>query len=396
MRAFLSLIWVLLVSALGLGEVSGRTWNVFNDGSGDAPFVGAAIDSAADGDTILVWPGTYAEERPLAISDKSLAMISANGPYETRIRGGMWITGPDAQYQGTVILSGFRILPVNEPGFHGGPFYLSDLKSFELSECIIDGFGDNAEILDVDDLHVHDCIFRNNHNVEGDDGGALRITSARGGEIRECVFESNSSTAGVPGEEYLGGGGALFVTGYLTITECLFAGNECPSSGAVYAQGEIIFSRNTVIRNESGDGAVFLVLSLGGDVSQNVFAWNRPFGFWNVTSPPGTGCWCNAYWQNEGWDDPDGHDGQWLGPCLGVGEDAHDLDNIYLDPRFCDPESHDFRLMEDSPLLPENHPDDVETCKGILGAFDVGCDPLPPPPAVRSTTWGQMKVRYRE
>ena len=36
-----------------------RTWYVAADGSGDAPTIAAAVDSSANGDVILVGPGTH-------------------------------------------------------------------------------------------------------------------------------------------------------------------------------------------------------------------------------------------------------------------------------------------------------------------------------------------------
>jgi len=52
----LSLFWPI-------GAVS-RTWYVRNDGTGDAPTIQAAVDSAAAGDTVLIGLGLKLESRP--------------------------------------------------------------------------------------------------------------------------------------------------------------------------------------------------------------------------------------------------------------------------------------------------------------------------------------------
>ncbi len=50
-----SLLTVSLI--LVSGAVQARTWNIANDGTGDAPTIQAGIDSSAVGDTVLVRPG---------------------------------------------------------------------------------------------------------------------------------------------------------------------------------------------------------------------------------------------------------------------------------------------------------------------------------------------------
>lgn len=60
-----------------------RTWHVNTSGTGDAPTIAAAADSAVAGDTVLVAPGIY------AVRDVSLGpgvvLISEAGPTVTRI-----------------------------------------------------------------------------------------------------------------------------------------------------------------------------------------------------------------------------------------------------------------------------------------------------------------------
>ena len=43
----------------------GATWNVYEEGTGDAPTIQAAMDRSAAGDTVLVWPGTYHTPPPI-------------------------------------------------------------------------------------------------------------------------------------------------------------------------------------------------------------------------------------------------------------------------------------------------------------------------------------------
>jgi hypothetical protein len=61
-----------------------RTWYVAQDGSGDAPTIWAANDSAEGGDTVLVGPGTH--QTDLAIRLKNgVVIISEQGPFATRL-----------------------------------------------------------------------------------------------------------------------------------------------------------------------------------------------------------------------------------------------------------------------------------------------------------------------
>lgn len=61
-----------------------RTWYVRNDGTGDAPTIQAAVDSAMAGDTIFVGPGMHMYSLPVIIEAKdSLTVMSDAGPNNT-------------------------------------------------------------------------------------------------------------------------------------------------------------------------------------------------------------------------------------------------------------------------------------------------------------------------
>jgi hypothetical protein len=77
------------------------------------------------------------------------------------------------------------------------------------------------------------------------------------------------------------------------------------------------------------------------------------------------------------------------GDWVGYIEDQYGINgNISEDPLFCDPESGDFTLHEDSPCAPFTPPN--EECD-LIGAWPVGCEPT----AVRVGTWGAIKAMYR-
>jgi len=77
---------VLLLAALAAiaSPASARNWHVFVDGSGDAPTIQAAVDSAAAaGDSVLIGPGMYFQA--VVINNKSLVMRSLEGRDQTTI-----------------------------------------------------------------------------------------------------------------------------------------------------------------------------------------------------------------------------------------------------------------------------------------------------------------------
>ncbi len=78
-----SLLTVSLI--LVSGAVQARTWNIANDGTGDAPTIQAGIDSSAVGDTVLVGPGTYNEV--IDFLGKDIVVKSSAGPDLTIIDG---------------------------------------------------------------------------------------------------------------------------------------------------------------------------------------------------------------------------------------------------------------------------------------------------------------------
>ncbi|MBU1700705.1 MAG: DUF1565 domain-containing protein [Candidatus Eisenbacteria bacterium] len=387
-------VLIVLVISLMPAVSSATTWNVYEDGSGDAPFIQAAIDSAASRDTVRVWPGTY-DEDPILIYGKSLQLESTGGAEMTTIPSLYWIYGNGPE---TVIVSGFRIVEVNgQPAFR-----VALINRFEIRQCIIEGFGDNSSVAGVEEFSIDECVFRDNINQHDQAGGALAIESVHRGDITNCLFIGNQTTHwNEGGNPDLGGGGALnawTASGYgpLRISGNLFVGNEAPRTGAVMIAGNIEFFNNTVVGNTSDLAAVYLAPDDEATIHHNVFASNDPYGLYVWLHTGWQRCCCNGYWENTGWPDFYNHEGQWAGPCLGC-EDIDDWADVMMDPLFCDPDLEDYHLQNSSPLLPENHPPGSEDCGGLIGAFGAGCasssvsEPAKPIPS----SWGQIKATYK-
>jgi hypothetical protein len=136
---------------------TGPVWHVAttgSDGTGDGseenPFatIQKGVDISADGDTVLVHPGTY---EPVS-NVGSIFLISAQGPEQTTI---------DANFQSTavhfgggdILISGFTITGGNAyytnqymsgSGYHGG------------------GIGGNQEVFNFGDCNISNMIFVNN------------------------------------------------------------------------------------------------------------------------------------------------------------------------------------------------------------------------------------------
>lgn len=98
LRAVLSPAAVAAVLLLA-SSLAARTWNIHEDGSGDAPTIQAGIDSASAGDVVLALPGRYLENinflgKAITVKRTSaeLCIIDGSGAAESCVtaRGGLF------------------------------------------------------------------------------------------------------------------------------------------------------------------------------------------------------------------------------------------------------------------------------------------------------------------
>ena len=174
---------------------------------GDFDEIADAIAAAANGDTVLVHPGTYtgAGNRALDFGGKSLALVADGGPEVTVIdcegadRGLYFHTGED----NTSVVSGFTIR--NGYATRGGGLCC------EAASPIIDG-----------------CVFDLNSAAEA--GGGMYCLDADP-TVLACEFTGNTVTTSGFG---YGGGGMQCNASSPVISGCRFDENSASSGGGLY------------------------------------------------------------------------------------------------------------------------------------------------------------------
>jgi len=219
---------VAVATVLSVPSTQARTWYVNVGGTGDAPTIWAAMDSAAAGDTVLVGPGEYVITYQTDKIDVKAAVClkSERGPLETRLISdgiawwdtgihlrsgaaldGFWAegpfpwlisTGPNGRLTGCIVLG--------KTGISGSPYVANNLflgaldfftggvdfqKNIVYGHMICrSGSGDQVnyffcnDILgDVDPCIVHPTLFSNFSldpqfcGIEGSENYYLRSSS---------------------------------------------------------------------------------------------------------------------------------------------------------------------------------------------------------------------------
>jgi hypothetical protein len=204
---------VLLLAALAAIAVPRpadcRSWYVYLDGSGDAPTIQAAVDSAAaSGDSILVGPGQYFQA--VVINNKSLVMRSLEGRDQTWI-----IRNPAA-----LTLSGTGTKKIVDVTFSGtaGANGLGTFDSCAFSFCVTGAVVPAGQV-----GSFTSCLF-------GPGGTGV---SGRGTFI-ECEFSGNEIGASVTNS---------------TFTNCEFSGNH---DWGVSTFGSCTFTDCDIVDNDTG------------------------------------------------------------------------------------------------------------------------------------------------
>lgn len=386
-----------------------------------------AVDAAAVGDSVLVAPGTYTNcdggpcTPNVAVLRTGVSLVSESGPGVTALRVDVGGTSQRVVVRGEGILAegatlrGFTITATAQ-GYRGASFVtcqgirLENCHFEDLAGGVQDGAGlyANGSTLEVEDCEFRRCAALLEAGGFKSVGGTAVVIGClfeecgRGGTVlsgiggssatvRDCVFRGNTENTPLAvlsmpqaeitrnvfdGNSISVNAAALVVTsssGHASVEGNVFVGNVALSQTPVVSwstAGEI--RGNTFYGNTCPSDRA--VVSMNGSwpttLMNNIFAGNTggpAFRAW--VSPPQGGC--NLFWANAGGD----HMGYVPAPT-----------DLFVDPRFCDPEDADLRLMSDSPCLPANS----GAC-GLIGALGDGCGTV----SVGPSSWARVKDFYR-
>ena len=384
------------VELINPGEYLGPVWHIATmgsdstgNGSQNNPYatIQHGIDSALDGDTIIIYPGTYIEN--LLIENKNLLL------------GSLFTYSDDSSYVNQSIINGDQ---------NGSAITINDCSDTIFIEdlTIVNGLQENGGGISIDSsiVKIGNCIIMNNEALNRGGGvfvsyGQIVMEDTRvmnnlakaGGGVylkgnstlatNKTVFSSNNADFG-------GALNSWFISN-LTVIESIFTQNYADTAGGaiyVYANPGII-TESEFFENSAGKlgGAVFsnsvnlqlnnctifmnsamengggyyswweqnMVLNnsiMWGNVPNQIFANGSPIPS-NVTITYS--------------DIMDSLDGV---QHIGNGSISWGQGNINQDPMFCDPDNGNNNLAENSPCVGtgENGAN--------MGAFGVGCGPI--------------------
>lgn len=321
------------------------TYVVDVGGSGDYTTIWDAMSVAAEGDTILVLPGTYTGVDNTNINPSGMNLVylaETDGRAPVIIDGGgtemafYFHNGEDA----TTIVHGFTIQ--NGYGQGGGGIRITNSSPM-----------------------ISDCVFLNNHAYSR--GGAIHL-SGSSSSVTDCVFRGNSAQS-------LGGAIASYDASSTVITGCLFDENTVPPEGsggaALYCDGgSETITLCTVVEN--GPDQITIDGDYGVTISNCIIAFATD-GVGVAASYPNNAMVTHCVlFGNPGGDTPE----------------CDHFENIYHDPLFCDDTIDDYTLCDDSFAVWYNN-----AYQEQIGAYESGCPPCGT--AVEPTSWGVVKALFR-
>ncbi len=264
----------------------------------DQPTIQAAISAAQNGDTILVSPGTYAEN--IDFIGKAITVKSTNGEKVTIIDAHQ--VGPAATFKSgeirASVLSGFTLTngvgsgpPYFIDGGGVGIFYASPTITHNTITNNLDS-GINSRF--GSPVITYNLITGNKSSM----GGGIAIGGATVASFPPVV-SYNTITNNSTYPYYFGAGISLFAAGKVIITNNQITQNQAPYGygGGVYIANEAdaIFVQNVIARNTaSTGGGVYLavpVSSPGMLFVNNTIAFNDGIA--------GSGVWAGGFDSND-------------------------------------------------------------------------------------------------
>jgi hypothetical protein len=442
-----SVILAVAVIVLTTSTGSARIWYIRPDGTGDAPTIGAGVDSAGVSDTVVVACGTYYESG-ISLNKYDLTLMSETGMSDcvtidaqqldrvfdvdihidsTCVVKGFTITGGDCNRGGGIFIYEYAS-PVfinlsieGNQGHYGGGMGIARGASPRLENVAFTRnhaeYKGGGLYLEECSPVLYDCLFLENEgaamwiemeaspavtNTDFISNDQAAVVSWATCDFQGCLFEGNRS-------------GAIEIENSAPqISDCVFCGNTGLEGAAIGIFGGDPVIENTVIWANSGTtGAIFI--ENGSAIIRNcTIAGNDgiigsalsvisedhthgPILIERSIIAHGTGrsgavyCWPSS--------EPDmelrccnifgNEGGDWVG-CI---ESQYGVDgNFSACPSFCNLAIGNLLVCDGSPCLPGNHPSGYDC--GLVGALGEGC--TCGPTSSGPTTWGRIKAGFGE
>ncbi|MFZ5980137.1 MAG: SBBP repeat-containing protein [Candidatus Zixiibacteriota bacterium] len=244
-----------------------RVWYVNTSGTGDAPTIQAAIDSASHGDTVLVASGTYSGDgnRDLDFGGRNIILMSESGPENTTIdcdgselepHRGIYLHNDE---NSSAVVDGFKIIdgygPTIYNASHGGGVMLDNGVGAVIRNCHIENNrasnGGGICLVGSSSIIIN-CILRYNEAVEG--AGLMSILSDSI-ELRYCAFYRNESTN-------KGGAVSSLFTDMVISNMTVCRTNELDGGDVIYSVGGAMIISNSLLAFNTGTGRLINAASL--------------------------------------------------------------------------------------------------------------------------------------
>ena len=266
------LAWAILASS-----AMATTWTVDDDGAdlpgADFNQIQPAIDAASDGDTVLVYPGTYTSTQPgqvANLTDKSITLVSANGAAVTVIDGQGLRRGIASMSSETATIDGFAIINGFSSEYdHNGNGQID----------VQEGTGGGITCYQGA-LLIQNCSITSNDASGGwGHGGGISCTGNGSLLIQACAILNNTTT---------GSGGAIYsLYSDCALSDSSMENNDANYGGGIYSSGNILSLSNC---NVTTNSASFFG---GGLVSQNNSPVLDQCNISGNTTDYGGGLYCN-------------------------------------------------------------------------------------------------------
>lgn len=354
----MGLRWVAVaVLALLASPAAARTLHV----PAEVSTIRRAVFEAAEGDTVLVAPGTYRER--FTIRDKNIVLRSELGAGSTTIDGSIGVgnvVSVGSTTQGLVdrrtLIEGFTIV--------GGSFNAAAPES-------------TGAAIYVNRSHptIRGCTLTLN---DGNAVGGVAVYFFSHPRIQDCWIGYNQgggifveTDTGLPGP-------AAEIVNSFVVRNRGYGISVIKGGRAVIENTTVAYNAGDGVRGEitQGIGQGFCYVT----VRRSIVSHNLGGGI--VQRLTGRVCYtleCNDLWQNVEGAYPGSNPGNPCFPGRGTGD-------VAIDPAYRDADADDFLIAQNSPLKQLCRP----TSCGSLGAGNE-CST-----AVEETTWGGVKALYRD